>query len=99
MRYPLVGVLKLNFDGMKEERKGGYGGIIRNNYGYIICTILGPVKCVDVNRPEGYTVLMGYRELKRIVVRNTIIEGGSFLTIQLGLGKSKCPWCLADWIG
>lgn len=97
---PLSGVLKLNFDGsfIKEGQRGGYGGVIRDSSGEILCSYFGPINCVDSNGVDIFAMLMGCRELRKLEGHNAIIEGDPFSAIQWGLGKSTCPWKFADWV-
>lgn len=50
-RPPPEGVLKLNLDGsfLKEERKGGYGGVIRNNNDHILQELSSSIDCDNAN--------------------------------------------------
>lgn len=96
---PLQEVLKLNFYGsFFEECKGGYGGVIRNSCGQILCGLSGPIECVDANGAEVFAMLLGYRELHKLEATNAIVEVDSFSAIQWGSGKSKCPWRFEDWV-
>lgn len=82
---PPHGVLKLNLDGsfLMEIRKGGYGGVIRDSSGVILCYLSGPVQCDDANGVEVYVLLMGCRELCRFeATTSVIVEGDSFSVIQ-----------------
>lgn len=49
---PLHGVLKLNFAWrfLNEKHKGGYGRIIRNSFGQVLCSFSGPVGCEDTKQ-------------------------------------------------
>lgn len=67
---------------IKEERKGGYGGVIRDRTGQILCCYSGPVECTDSNGAEVFAMPMGCRELQKMGGLNAIIEGDSFSTIQ-----------------
>lgn len=64
-KHPLKGVLKLNFNRsfLKEERKGGYRGVIKNNNGQVIFCLSDPVDCINANKAEVYAMFMGCREL------------------------------------
>lgn len=58
---PLDRVLKLNFDGsfLKEVHKSGYGGVIRNSCGMVLCCLSGPIQCDNANGAAVYAMLMG----------------------------------------
>lgn len=57
---PTYGVLKLNFDEsfFKDEHKGGYGGVIRNNADQVLCSLSGPMVCEDANGAEMFALLV-----------------------------------------
>lgn len=79
------GVLKLNFDGifLEDERKGGYGGGHKEySSSQVICGLPGLVACVDASGAEVFAMLMGCRELRKIVARDTVVESDFFLAIQ-----------------
>lgn len=61
--------------------------VIKNNNGQVIFCLSDPVDCINANKAEVYAMFMGCRELWKIVARNAIIEGDSFLAIQWGSGK------------
>lgn len=93
MKPPPHGILKLNFDGsfIKEEHKRGFGGVIRDSLGQVLCNLSGPADCDDANRAEVYAMLIGCHELRKLEATNAMVEGDSFSPIQCGLGKSKHP--------
>lgn len=72
--------------------------MIRDSLGLILGSFLGAIDCLDSNGVEVCAMLMGCCQLCDLVGLNAIIEGGSFLAIQWGLGKSKCPWRITDWV-
>lgn len=80
---PPDGVLKLNFGGsfLKEMRKGGYGGVIRNSWGIVLCNLSGPVQCDDASGAEVYAKLMGWWELRKYEASSVIVEGDYFSAI------------------
>lgn len=83
---PPIGVLKLNFDGsfIKDVRRGGYGGLIRESRGHTLCSYFGPVIVAESNEVEVYAMLEGCCQLKSL-------GGDSFSTIQWGPGKASYP--------
>lgn len=74
----------MNFNGSfsREERKDGYGGVVRNNYGRILCTLSEPVECDDANGAVVFAMLMGCHGLHQVEVISAIVEGNSFSSIQ-----------------
>ena len=45
---------------------------------------------------KGFPLLVGCRELHSMGGYDAFLEGDSFPAIQWGLGKSFCPWILAE---
>lgn len=46
--------------------KGGYGGVIRNSFGHVLCSYSGSIDCDDANGAEVYAMLFGCRELLKM---------------------------------
>lgn len=64
---PLVGVLKLNFDGsFVQPRRGGVGGVLRDCNSIVLWSYYGPVVCSNANESEVFALLVGCRELQGI---------------------------------
>ena len=56
---PPMGILKLNFDGsfIHSIKRGGIGGVIRDWYGTVFMSFLGPLDSVDTNEVEVFALL------------------------------------------
>lgn len=80
---PPEGVLKLNFYGssLSELHKGGYGGVIRNSCGIVLCCLSGPIYRSNANGAKVYAMLIGCRELSKNEASSMIVEGDSFSAI------------------
>lgn len=88
--HPPNGVLKLIFDGsfLKDVRWGGYGGVIRDSMGAILCSYVGAVDLSNSNEAEVFALLVGCREFRRLDGYNALIEGDSFYAIQWSSGNA-----------
>lgn len=97
---PLIGFLKLNFDGSYfcHINMGGIDGVIGDSSGMIVKNYSGPVSSLDSNGAEVFALLVGCRKLWKLGGYNAIIEGDSFSAIQWGFGRSSYPWLLADLV-
>ena len=78
--HPRTGIVKLNFDGSFVQSVQ-QGGVIKDLNGIIIRNFSGPVHSSNANKAELFGLLIGCRELHRIGVLNSILEGDSFSSI------------------
>lgn len=56
------------------------------------------MECEDANGVEVFAMRMGCREWHKLEAMSAIVEGDSFVAIQWGLGESKYPWRLVNWV-
>lgn len=56
-------------------RKGGYGGILRNNCGIVLCRLLGLVEYDDANVAEVYAKLMGCLNCASMKLQPRLLKG------------------------
>jgi len=83
--------LKLNFDGSSEGNLGlaGFGCVVRDCHGSIVCVIAGSIGSCDSTKAESMELLMGLRELKNLKFSKVSVEGDSLVVIGWELGKSN----------
>jgi hypothetical protein len=82
---PLLGFLKLNFDGVTKGNPGvaGMGGVIRDSGGNIIRLYAGSMGNSTNNATEFGALEISLRILRRERMTNTIVEGDSTLVINM----------------
>lgn len=95
-----MGFLKLNFDGASKGNPGlgGFGCVIQNSCGHVVRVICGPLEECDSIKAETLGLLMGLRELNKMNVHGTIVEGDSSSVISWGKGSREGAWRLANFV-
>lgn len=65
---PLIGKLKLNFDGYSRgnPRLAGYGCIIRDNFNNVVLVVSGPMYLCDSTKVELLGLSIGLQDLKSL---------------------------------
>lgn len=88
---PLVGTLKLNFDGASKGNPGpvGFGCVIQDHDHNIIRALRGPLKICDAITAKTTSLLMGLRELNHLGFYGCEVEGDSAVVVRWGNGDDR----------
>lgn len=64
----MLPLIKVSF--IKEEQRGGYRGgygwVIRDSSGHMLCSYLGPLDCINANGAKVSTMPMGAASYERL---------------------------------
>lgn len=60
----MLPLIKVSF--IKEEQRGGYGWVIRDSSGHMLCSYLGPLDCINANGAKVSTMPMGAASYERL---------------------------------
>lgn len=84
------GYLKLNFDEASKGNPGqaGFWCVIHNHNSNVIRVICGPLGVCDAIKAEAVNLLMGLREMRKLDLKNCLVEGDSKVVIGWGSKSS-----------
>lgn len=85
----IYGIIKLNFDGscVYDRSLGGYGGIIRKEFGETRISFASPRPNGSIIEVELHALWRGILEIEELGVIGSILEGDSKVVVDQALGS------------